>query len=72
MCLASAALCRQIPLAAGGWRIMKPMGHKIIKLNAINGVAAETAGSIVILSARYCRWSPMMVALAFLAASAML
>jgi PiT family inorganic phosphate transporter len=34
--------------AAGGWRIMKTMGHKIIKLKPIHGFAAETAGAIVI------------------------
>lgn len=37
--------------AAGGWRIMKTMGHKIIKLRPINGFAAETAGATVILVA---------------------
>ncbi len=39
--------------AAGGWRIMKTMGHKIIKLRPINGFAAETAGAIVILTASH-------------------
>jgi PiT family inorganic phosphate transporter len=34
--------------AAGGWRIMKTMGHKIIKLKPIHGFAAETAGAVVI------------------------
>lgn len=37
--------------ASGGWRIMKTMGHKIIKLRPINGFAAETAGAIVIVLA---------------------
>jgi PiT family inorganic phosphate transporter len=37
--------------ASGGWRIMKTMGHKIIKLKPINGFAAETAAAMVILSA---------------------
>jgi inorganic phosphate transporter, PiT family len=39
--------------AAGGWRIMKTMGHKIIKLRPINGFAAETAGAVVILAASH-------------------
>ncbi|MFO0844651.1 MAG: inorganic phosphate transporter [Gemmataceae bacterium] len=39
--------------ASGGWRIMKTMGHKIIKLRPINGFAAETAGSLVILTATH-------------------
>jgi PiT family inorganic phosphate transporter len=37
--------------ASGGWRIMKTMGHKIIKLRPINGFAAESAGALVILTA---------------------
>ena len=37
--------------AAGGWRIMHTMGHKIIKLRPINGFAAETAGATTILIA---------------------
>ena len=39
--------------AAGGWRIMKTMGHKIIKLRPIDGFAAETAGAVVILTATH-------------------
>ena len=37
--------------ASGGWRIMKTMGHKIIKLRPINGFAAESASALVILIA---------------------
>lgn len=37
--------------AAGGWRIIKTLGHKMIKLEPIHGFAAETAASVVILSA---------------------
>ena len=29
--------------AAGGWRIIKTLGHKMVKLHPINGFAAETA-----------------------------
>ena len=39
--------------AAGGWRIMKTMGQKIITLRPIDGFAAETAGAIVILTATH-------------------
>src|SRR4029079_10278475 len=39
--------------ASGGWRIMKTMGHKIIKLRPINGFAAETAAALVILTATH-------------------
>jgi PiT family inorganic phosphate transporter len=37
--------------ASGGWRIMKTMGHKIIKLRPINGFAAESAAALVIMVA---------------------
>src|SRR5262249_35859889 len=37
--------------ASGGWKIMKTMGHKIIKLRPINGFAAESAAAAVILTA---------------------
>jgi inorganic phosphate transporter, PiT family len=41
--------------ASGGWRIMKTMGHRIIKLRPINGFAAETAASLVILVATWLK-----------------
>lgn len=41
--------------AAGGWRIMKTMGHKIIKLRPINGFAAETSAAVSILVATYLK-----------------
>jgi PiT family inorganic phosphate transporter len=37
--------------AAGGWRIIKTMGQRIIRLEPVNGFAAETAGSLVIFFA---------------------
>jgi PiT family inorganic phosphate transporter len=41
--------------ASGGWRIMRTMGHRIIKLRPINGFAAETAAALVILGATWMR-----------------
>jgi inorganic phosphate transporter, PiT family len=38
---------------AGGWRIIRTMGSKIIKMNPVQGFAAEGAGSAVILSASH-------------------
>lgn len=35
----------------GGWRIIKTMGHKIIRLEPVNGFAAETTASLIILYA---------------------
>jgi inorganic phosphate transporter, PiT family len=37
--------------AFGGWEVIKTMGSKILKLKPIHGFAAETASSIVILTA---------------------
>ena len=41
--------------ASGGWRIMRTMGHRIIKMRPINGFAAETSATIVILVATWLR-----------------
>jgi PiT family inorganic phosphate transporter len=49
--IVSCATAMALGTAAGGWRIMRTMGHKIIKLRPINGFAAETAGALVILGA---------------------
>jgi PiT family inorganic phosphate transporter len=35
--------------ALGGWRIIKTLGHKLVKLQPINGFAAETASASVLL-----------------------
>jgi PiT family inorganic phosphate transporter len=37
--------------AVGGWRIIKTLGHKMVKLHPINGFAAETSSALVILAA---------------------
>ena len=34
--------------AAGGWRIIRTLGHKVVRLQPVHGFAAETAASIVI------------------------
>jgi inorganic phosphate transporter, PiT family len=39
--------------AAGGWRIIKTLGHKLVKLHPINGFAAETTSAAVILAASH-------------------
>ncbi len=36
---------------AGGWRIIRTLGHKMVKLHPINGVAADIASSSVIMTA---------------------
>ncbi|KRE90798.1 inorganic phosphate transporter [Frateuria sp. Soil773] len=37
--------------AGGGWRIIKTLGHKMVKLHPINGFAAEGSSAAVILTA---------------------
>jgi PiT family inorganic phosphate transporter len=49
--IVSCATAMGLGTASGGWRIMKTMGHKIIKLRPINGFAAETSAALVILGA---------------------
>ena len=42
------ALTMAAGTAAGGWRIIKTLGHKMVKLQPINGFAAETSSAFVI------------------------
>jgi PiT family inorganic phosphate transporter len=37
--------------AAGGWRIIRTMGHRIVKLQPVNGFAAETTAAVIITAA---------------------
>jgi inorganic phosphate transporter, PiT family len=40
--------------AAGGWRIIKTMGHKMVKLQPVHGFAAETtAASVLFVAAHF-------------------
>ena len=43
------ALVMAAGTAAGGWRIIKTLGHKMVKLHPINGFAAESAAASVIM-----------------------
>ena len=47
----SCAVAMALGTAAGGWRIIKTMGHKILRMDPSQGFAAETSASIVILLA---------------------
>jgi PiT family inorganic phosphate transporter len=35
--------------AAGGWRVIKTLGHKLVRLQPVHGFAAETAAASVLL-----------------------
>jgi PiT family inorganic phosphate transporter len=49
----SCALAMALGTMSGGWRIIRTMGSKMIKLQPINGFAAETAASIIISGASH-------------------
>jgi PiT family inorganic phosphate transporter len=45
------ALVMAAGTAGGGWRIIKTMGHKMVKLQPIHGFAAETTAATIIFGA---------------------
>jgi PiT family inorganic phosphate transporter len=45
------ALTMAAGTAAGGWRIIKTLGHKMVKLQPVHGFAAETTAAAVIYAA---------------------
>ena len=47
----TAASAISLGTAAGGWRIIKTMGTKVVKLDPVHGFAAETTAATVILGA---------------------
>lgn len=44
----SCALVMAAGTAGGGWRIIKTMGHKMVKLQPVHGFAAETTAALII------------------------
>jgi PiT family inorganic phosphate transporter len=47
------ALVMAAGTAAGGWRIIKTMGHKLVKLHPIDGFAAESASATILVTAAH-------------------
>ena len=47
------ALAMAFGTAIGGWKIVRTMGHKIFKMEAVHGFSAETAASCVIFAASH-------------------
>ncbi len=45
------ALTMAAGTAAGGWRIIRTLGHKMVKIQPVNGFAAETTAATVLLVA---------------------
>ncbi|MGQ0619311.1 MAG: inorganic phosphate transporter [Panacagrimonas sp.] len=51
--IVSCALVMAAGTAAGGWRIIKTLGHKIVKLHPIHGFAAETSSATILTLAAH-------------------
>jgi PiT family inorganic phosphate transporter len=49
----TAASAISLGTAAGGWRIIKTMGQKVVKLDPVHGFAAETTAASVIFGASH-------------------
>jgi len=47
------ALTMAAGTAAGGWRIIRTLGHKMVRLQPVHGFAAETTAAIIIQSASH-------------------
>ncbi len=50
---ASCAIAMGIGTSVGGWRIIKTVGGKIMKIRPVNGVAADLASALIIFGASY-------------------
>jgi inorganic phosphate transporter, PiT family len=48
-----AATAISLGTAAGGWRIIRTMGQKVVKLDPVHGFAAETTAATIILTASH-------------------
>ena len=48
-----AATAMSLGTAAGGWRIMKTMGQKVVRLDPVHGFAAETTAASIIMVASH-------------------
>lgn len=51
--IATCALVMAAGTASGGWRIIKTLGHKMVKLQPIDGFAAETASATILVTAAH-------------------
>jgi PiT family inorganic phosphate transporter len=46
-----AATAMSLGTAAGGWRIIKTMGQRVVKLDPVHGFASETTAATIIFAA---------------------
>jgi PiT family inorganic phosphate transporter len=49
----AAATAMSLGTAAGGWRIIKTMGTRVVKLDPVHGFAAETTAATIIVGASH-------------------
>ncbi len=49
----SCAFVMALGTSVGGWRIIRTLGHKMVKLHPINGFAAETSSATILLIAAH-------------------
>jgi inorganic phosphate transporter, PiT family len=49
----SCAIAMGLGTSVGGWRIIKTVGGKIMKIRPVNGVAADLTGAMIIFGASY-------------------
>jgi PiT family inorganic phosphate transporter len=47
------AIVMALGTASGGWKIIKTLGHKMVKLHPINGFAAETSSATILTVAAH-------------------
>ena len=47
------AIVMALGTAMGGWRIIKTLGHKMVKLHPVDGFAAETASATILVTAAH-------------------
>jgi len=53
MVIALCAVTMAAGTAAGGWRIIRTLGHRVVKLQPVHGFAAETTAALIIQVASY-------------------
>jgi inorganic phosphate transporter, PiT family len=51
--IVTCAIVMAMGTAMGGWRIIKTLGHKMVKLHPIDGFAAETASATILVTAAH-------------------
>jgi PiT family inorganic phosphate transporter len=51
--IALCAITMAAGTAAGGWRIIRTLGHQVVKLQPVHGFAAETTAALIIQVASY-------------------